>query len=187
MTFALNHLNYFLLTNLLLDTLVASGEAGSASRIVIVSSDAHRGSRINFNDLQMRRRYSGMAAYGRSKLANVLFTYELDRRLAAAGMQEKATANALHPGFVRTNLAGDNGPIVRFIMSLVYAIAGRSPEQGAETSVYLASSPEVEGISGKYFVDCEPVKTDPVSYDEESARRLWEVSARMVNLEGETI
>jgi len=185
MTFALNHLNYFLLTNLLLDTLIASGKPGAASRIINVSSDAHRGSRINFNDLQMKRRYSGMEAYGQSKLANVLFTYELDRRLAAAGVKEKVTANALHPGFVRTNLAGDNGPLVRIIMRLVYVIAGRSPEQGAETTVYLASSPEVEGISGKYFVDCEPVKTDPASYDEETAKRLWEVSAQMVDLKPE--
>lgn len=187
MTVALNHLNYFLLTNLLLDTLIASGETGAASRIINVSSDAHRGSRINFNDLHMKRRYSGMEAYGRSKLANVLFTYELDRRLAAGRVREKVTVNALHPGFVRTNLAGDNGPLARIIMRLVYLIAGRSPERGAETSVYLASSREVEGVSGKYFVDCEPVKTDPVSHDEETAKRLWQVSARMVDLKRETL
>jgi hypothetical protein len=102
-------------------------------------------------------------------------------------MKEKVAVNALHPGFVRTNLAGDNGPLVRIIMRLVYVLAGRSPEQGAETGVYLASSPDVEGISGKYFVDCEPVKTDSKTYDEESAKRLWEASARMVDLKRETV
>lgn len=185
MTWALNHLNYFMLTNLLLDTLVASGEPGNASRIVNVASAAHRGARIKFDDLQAENRYSGMQAYGQSKLANVLFTYELDRRLAKAGVDDRVSVNALHPGFVSTNLVGDNSWLVRLAMRFIYFFAGKRPEQGAETSVYLASSPEVEGVSGKYFVDCEPVQTAPLSYDENIAERLWEVSAEMTGLEAE--
>lgn len=183
MTWALNHLNYFMLTNLLLETLVASGEPGNASRIVNVASAAHRGARIKFDDLQGENRYSGMQAYGQSKLANVFFTYELDRRLQRAGVDDRICVNALHPGFVSTNLIGDNNWLVRAGARLVYFFAGKSPEEGAETSIYLASSPEVEGVSGMYFVDSEPVQTAPLSYDENVARRLWEVSAEMTGLE----
>lgn len=185
MTWALNHLNYFLLTNLLLETLIASGEPGSASRIVNVSSGAHRGARINFDDLQGEDRYSGMEAYGQSKLANVLFTYQLDHRLEMADVGDRVSVNALHPGFVSTNLVGDNSWLIRLAMRFIYFFAGKSPEEGAQTSIYLASSPEVEGIAGKYFVDCEPVQTSLLSYDENIAERLWQVSLEMTGLETE--
>jgi NAD(P)-dependent dehydrogenase (short-subunit alcohol dehydrogenase family) len=185
MTWALNHLNYFMLTNLLLETLVASGEPGNASRIVNVASAAHRGARIEFNDLQGESRYSGMRAYGQSKLANVLFTYELDRRLRRAGIHDRVSVNALHPGFVSTNLMGDNSWLVRLGARLIYLFAGKSPEEGAETSVYLASSPDVEDVSGKYFVDGQPVRTDSLSYDESIAERLWELSVEMTGVNAE--
>ncbi len=167
MTFALNHLNYFLLTDLLLDILKTSTPA----RIVNVSSDAHRGARLDFSDLQYQRGYSGYAAYGRSKLMNVLFTYELARRLE--GVQ--VTANALHPGFVATRFAMNNGVIVNLVMRLAH-LGALSPQEGARTSIYLASSPEVEGVTGQYFTREKAVKSDPASYDEADARRLWEIS-----------
>ena len=173
MTFALNHLNYFLLTNLLLDTI----EASAPARIVNVSSDAHRGGQIRFDDLQGQKKFSGWRAYAQSKLANVLFTYELARRLEG----KEVTANALHPGFVATRFAENNGGLYKAAMSLVHLFA-RTPEQGARTSIYLASSPQVEGVSGKYFTDEKPVDSDPASYDQVSARRLWDVSAEMTGL-----
>ena len=173
MTFALNHLNYFLLTNLLLDVI----EASAPARIVNVSSDAHRGGQIRFDDLQSQKKFSGWRAYAQSKLANVLFTYELARRLEGKGI----TVNALHPGFVATRFAENNGALYKAAMSFVHLFA-RTPEQGARTSIYLASSPQVEGVSGKYFTDEKPVNSDPASYDLASARRLWQVSAEMTGL-----
>jgi NAD(P)-dependent dehydrogenase (short-subunit alcohol dehydrogenase family) len=170
-TFALNHLSYFLLTNLLLDRLKASGPA----RIVSVSSDAHQGAQMNFDDLQGKRSYSGMRAYGQSKLANVLFTYELARRLNGTVV----TANALHPGFVGTNFAANNGGIIRLVMSILHRFA-LSPEQGAQTSIYLATSPEVEGVTGKYFERSKPAPSSKLSYDETVARRLWDVSGALI-------
>lgn len=183
MTLALNHLNYFLFTNLLLDMLINSGEPGNASRVVNVASASHRGARIDFDDLQKKRGYRGMQTYGQSKLGNVLFTYELARRLEQGGYNERVTANCLHPGFVATNLAGDNGPLVRLFLPLL-RLFGRTPEEGAQTSIYLATSPEVEGVTGKYFIDCEPVRSDPVSYEQAIAERLWEVSADLTGLNG---
>lgn len=173
MTFALNHLNYFLLTYLLLDRLKASAPA----RIVNVASDSHRGARINFNDLQGKRGYNGFQAYGQSKLANVLFTYELARRLEGA----QVTANALHPGFVATNIGKNNGLLARLVMPIAQLNAIR-PEEGARTGVYLASSPDVEGVSGTYFTREKPVQSDPASYDLQAARQLWEISAEMTGL-----
>ena len=179
MTFALNHLNYFLLTNLLLDLLKGTGgeRAEESARTVNVASDAHRDARIHFDDLQFETGYSGREAYNQSKLANVLFTYELDRRLR----RDRATVNALHPGFVNTGIANDHwltGPV----LSLIHFFFAKSPEAGAETPIYLASSPEVEGMSGKYFIDREPVPSAPASYDEQTARRLWEISEEMTGL-----
>jgi NAD(P)-dependent dehydrogenase (short-subunit alcohol dehydrogenase family) len=173
MTFALNHLSYFLLTNLLLDTLKASAPA----RIVNVSSDAHRGKKLNFDDLQHQQSYPmfGDEAYGQSKLANVLFTYEVARRLAGTGV----TANVLHPGVVATGFGHNNGGIVDLALRLVHRFA-LTPEQGAETLVYLASSPEVEGVTGKFFYQCKPVDSSPESYNEAAAKRLWEISEQMV-------
>lgn len=177
MTFALNHLGYFLLTNLMLDVLKASAPA----RIVNVASRSHEGASINFDDLQSRQHYGGMQAYGQSKLANVLFTYELARRLAAEGTSG-VTVNALHPGFVATNFGADNAGWVGRVVKGVINVGAISPERGAQTSIYLATSPEVKDITGKYFVECKPVQSSPASYDEATARRLWEVSAQMTGL-----
>jgi NAD(P)-dependent dehydrogenase (short-subunit alcohol dehydrogenase family) len=173
-TFALNHLNYFLVTNLLLDLLKESAPA----RIVNVSSEFHRGSKMHFDDLEFERRpYWGMTAYGESKLANLLFTYELDRRLE----REDVTVNALHPGFVNTHI-GKQYPLLRPFISIVHALFAKSPEEGAETPVYLASSSEAAGVSGKYFIDKEVVRSSDASYHEGDARRLWEISEVMTGL-----
>jgi retinol dehydrogenase 12 len=174
MTWALNHLSYFLLTHLLLDLLKASAPA----RIVNVSSDAHRGAKINFGDLEAKRGYSGFPVYGQSKLANILFTFELARKLEGTGV----TANALHPGFVATRFAKNNGLLVALGMGVVHRIFALSPEKGARTSLYLAASPEVEGITGEYFVKERAVRADPAAYDQAAAKRLWQVSAEQVGL-----
>lgn len=175
MTFALNHLNYFLLTNLLLERLKASAPA----RVVVVSSGAHLAAKLDFNDLQGERSYQGWVAYSRSKLANLYFAYELARRLKGTGV----TVNALHPGFVATHFGLNNqkwGKLFR-----VSQLLALRPEQGAETSIYLASSPEVEGVTGKYFDRKRPVKSSAVSYDEAAARRLWEISLALTGLDQE--
>ena len=175
MTFALNHLAYFLLTNLLLDTIKASAPA----RIVSVSSDAHARGKIEFDNLQGERSYAGFGPYGSSKLANILFTTELARRLEGTGV----TANALHPGLTSTGFGRNNPGIVMKIMGVVIPLIGRSPEKGARTSLYLASSPEVEGVTGKYFVDCKVTQPAPQANDSAVAKKLWDVSAEMVHLE----
>lgn len=176
MTFALNHLNYFLLTHLLLDVLKASAPA----RIVNVSSDAHRSAQMNFDDLQHENSYgmSGFQAYGRSKLANVLFTYELARRLAGTSV----TANALHPGFVATGFGRNMPGLMNRVMGIMHRFA-ITPEQGAQTLIYLASSPEVEGVTGKYFDKNRPVRSSPASYDETAQKRLWDISERLAGLQ----
>lgn len=173
MTIAVNHLAPFLLTNLLLDRLKAAAPA----RVVNVSSGAHLGARIDLGDLQLARRFDGFRAYANSKLANVLFTYELARRLEGAGV----TATCLHPGFVASNFASSVGGPAGWFFRLAKPFA-RSPEQGARTSVYLASSPEVEGVTGKYFVDERPQQSSSASNDTTLQRRLWEESARLVGL-----
>jgi NAD(P)-dependent dehydrogenase (short-subunit alcohol dehydrogenase family) len=173
-TFAVNHLAPFLLTNLLLDRL----EASAPARIVTVSSGAQAMGRIDFDDLQAERKYQGQRAYNQSKLANVMFTYELARRLAGTGV----TANVLHPGVVRTGFgAGEMGRLQRMLVPIVRPFM-RTPERGAATSVYLASSPEVEGVTGRYFVDSKPKRSAERSYDTEVAERLWTISARLVGL-----
>jgi NAD(P)-dependent dehydrogenase (short-subunit alcohol dehydrogenase family) len=174
MTFALNHLAYFLLTNLLLDTLKASVPA----RIINVSSDAHSGGKIEFDNLQGERSYSSFGPYGNSKLANILFTTELACRLEGTGV----TVNALHPGLTSTGFGKNNPGLLMKIMGVVIPLVGRSPEKGAETSIYLASSPEVQGITGKYFVDCKVTQPAPQAADSATARKLWDVSAEMVQL-----
>jgi NAD(P)-dependent dehydrogenase (short-subunit alcohol dehydrogenase family) len=175
MIFAVNYLAPFLLTNLLLDRLKANAPA----RIVNVSSDSHQSGYIKMDDLQSEEKYRFMRAYGQSKLALVLFTYELSRRLQGAGV----TANCLHPGFVATNI-GQNGigPVGRSIIKLIFSNLGISPEEGAKTSIYLASSPEIEGVTGKYFVKSIPIRSAPISYDETLQRQLWEESAKLVNI-----
>ncbi|HEV8652081.1 MAG TPA: SDR family oxidoreductase [Actinomycetes bacterium] len=172
LTFALNHLAYFLLTNLLLDRLKASAPA----RIVNVSSDAHQRARIDFDDLQAERSYS-VAVYGRSKLANLLFTYELARRLQGTGV----TVNALHPGVVATRFGTNNGRVIRLLHPLLRPFL-ISPEQGARTVVHLATSSEVEGVTGSYFVKERPSSSSRASYDTAAAERLWRVSEEMTGL-----
>ena len=173
MTFALNHLNYFLLTSLLLETIKASAPA----RVINVSSDAHRGARIDYDNLQNKRKYAGFRAYSQSKLMNVLFTYELARRLEGSGV----TANALHPGFVATGFAKNNGFLFRLFMPLVQ-LGALSPEEGARTNIYLASAPEVDSVSGRYFTKQQAVQSDPASYDEQAARQLWDVSLELTHV-----
>src|SRR5438105_5305259 len=174
MTFAVNYLAPFLLTHLLLDVLKASAPA----RIVNVSSDAQASGYIQLDDLQAEKLYRPMRTYPQSKLAVVLFTYELARRLQGTGV----TANCLHTGFVATHIGqSDVGPAVRLLVKLI-ANFGTSPEKGAKTSIYLASSPEVEGVTGKYFVKSIPKRSAAISYDESLQRQLWEQSAKLVNL-----
>jgi NAD(P)-dependent dehydrogenase (short-subunit alcohol dehydrogenase family) len=173
MTFALNHLGYFLLTRLLLDTLIAA----APSRIVNVSSTAHTRASLDFDDLEGRRNYRGFKAYADSKFANLLFTYELARRLEGTGV----TVNALHPGVVATQFASANGwkgAAIQMLMRL-FAI---SPEAGARTVVYLATSPDVEGVTGKYFDKERAVESTPASHDRAAAARLWDVSEQMTGL-----
>jgi NAD(P)-dependent dehydrogenase (short-subunit alcohol dehydrogenase family) len=173
MTFALDHLSYYQLTLLLLDLL----EDSAPARIVNVSSNAHQGGAIHFQDLNLTKKFGGWKAYSQAKLANILFTYELDRRLKGKGI----TSNALHPGFVASQFAKNNGALYRAAMGVVHLFA-KTPQQGARTSVYLASSPEVEGISGKYYIDKKPARSSPISYDQSVAARLWDVSGEMVGL-----
>ena len=176
-TFALNHLAPFLLTHLLIERLVESAPA----RVVTVSSDAQRMGRIDFADLQGERSWSGQRAYNQSKLANVLFTYELARRLRGT----RVTANVLHPGIVRSGFgAEDPGRIQRLITPFMRFL--KSPEQGARTPVYLASSPEVNGVSGRFFRNCKEGRSSKRSYDEADALRLWAVSAELVGLDSDT-
>lgn len=172
-TFAVNHLAYFLLTNLLLDRLIASAPA----RIVNVASDAHHWGTIDFDDLEGERRYRGMAIYGRSKLANILFTRELARRLAGTSV----TVNAVHPGAVATQLGANNGRVARLLLPLLRPFM-RTPARGAATSIHLATSPEVTDVSGEYFADGRRKAGSPKSRDMAVARRLWDVSAAMTGL-----
>lgn len=174
MIFALNHLGYFLLTNLLLDVLKASAPA----RIINTSSELHRKAHLDFDDLQNTRRYRGMNAYHQSKLANVLFTYELARRLEGTGV----TSNALSPGLVATNLGMNNRGLSLLMKRLVDRLIGISPEEGAQTGVYLATSPQVEGVTGKYFVKQKAIPSSPESYDETVAARLWQASVELTGL-----
>ena len=170
-TFALNHLAPFLLTSLLLDRLTASAPA----RIVTVSSGAHASGRIDFDDLQGERNYSGQRAYSQSKLANVMFTCELARRLEGTGV----TATVCHPGVVRTSFGAEDQAAHMAVMIGVARLFMKTPAQGADTPVYLASSPEVEGVTGRYFVNRKPATSSKASYDTAAAARLWQASARL--------
>ncbi|MGA2972804.1 MAG: SDR family oxidoreductase [Candidatus Bathyarchaeia archaeon] len=172
-TFAINHLAHFLLTNLLLESLKAS----APSRIVNVTSEAQRAGHVNFDDLQGERKYSGMKSYPQSKLANVLFTYELARRLKGT----EVTANCVHPGTVRTNFGRNSGGFMALAVK-IFAPFMLSPEDGAKTVVWLASSPEVEHVTGKYFQKQAERKSTKESYDLNVARRLWEVSSELTGL-----
>jgi NAD(P)-dependent dehydrogenase (short-subunit alcohol dehydrogenase family) len=173
--FAVNHLAPFLLTNLLLERLKAS----SAARVVTVSSMAHRSGKLDFDDLNWeRRKYSGLQAYSASKLANILFTIELARRLSGS----RVTANCLHPGVVATNIFSTMGFGGR-LLTVLFRPFMLSPAKGALTSVYLASSPEVANVTGKFFDKCREAATAPAAQDADAARRLWEISERLAGLE----
>ena len=173
-TFALNHLAPFLLTDLLLERLVASAPA----RVVTVSSGAQSMGRIDFDDLMGEGKYSGQQAYNQSKLANVMFTYELATRLDGTGV----TATVLHPGVTNTGFGAEDTargwrPLIAVMRPFM-----KKPEQGAETSVYLASSPDVDGHTGKYFSDRTPRESHKASYDTATTARLWRVSADLVGI-----
>ena len=171
-TFALNHLAPFLLTNLLLDRLKASAPA----RVVTVSSGAQSMGRIDFDDLQGALNYSGQRAYNQSKLANIMFTNELARRLDGAGV----TATSVHPGVVRTNFGAEDQAWFFTIISRVVRPLLKTPAQGAKTPIYLASSPDVDGISGQFFVNRKPKTANKVAYDTDMTARLWRGSADLV-------
>ena len=176
-TFGVNHLGPFLLTMLLLDRVRESAPA----RIVNVSSTAHQSARngLDFDDLQSTKGYAGMAVYGRSKLANIYFTTELARRLSGTGV----TVNSLHPGTIRSGFGGDGDAGGFFGWGIKVArpfMAG--PAKGAETSVYLASAPEVEGVTGQFFAKCRPKTPSKAARDDAAAARLWELSEQMVGL-----
>lgn len=172
-TFAFDHLGYFLLTELLLPTLQSSAPA----RIVNVSSAAHTSGKIHFDDLQSSKGYNALAVYAQAKLANVMFTYALARRLTGTGV----TVNALHPGVVATGFGKNNGPLMKLAMGLIRPFQ-ISIEQGAQTSIYLATSPEVAGVTGKYFDKSKPVASNAASYNEADQERLWAVSEQLVGL-----
>lgn len=172
-TFALNHLSYFLLTDLLLDTLKST----SKSRIVNVASNAHINTNLDFDNLQGFKGYKGWSAYCKSKLCNIMFTYELARRLE----NTSTTANCLHPGFVKTNFGEDNRRSVRLSLIAAKAVSAINVKKGAKTSIYLASSSEVEGVSGKYFAKCKPKDSSPQSYVIEDQKRLWDISEQLLS------
>jgi retinol dehydrogenase 14 len=174
-TLAVNHLAPFLLTNLLLDRLIANAPA----RIVTVSSGAQTMGRIDFDDLQAEKQYKGQRAYNQSKLANVLFTYELARKLDGTGV----TATVLHPGVVRTAFAAeDPAPAMKALTAIVRPFM-KTPTQGAATSIYAASSPRVEGVTGVYFANSKARTSSKRSYDQDTATRLWTVSEQLVGID----
>jgi len=169
-TFAVDHLGYFLLTTLLLPQL----RQGTPSRVVNVASEASKVGKIDFDDLQGEKRYNPGRAYAQAKLANILFSSELSRRLHGAGV----TSNALHPGAVASGFGFNDPGIFRFVVTIARPFL-IGEEKGARTSIYLASSPDVEGVTGGYFVKCQPRLPPRRARDPETARRLWEVSERM--------
>jgi len=185
-TFALNHMAYFVLTHGLRGRLAASAPA----RVVNTASDAHLGARLDINDLQSEKAYRGnfletlryggpgFKVYGRSKLCNILFTRELARRLAGTGV----TANSLHPGFVATRFGDETGGLISFGIGVAKRFA-LSPQQGAETLIYLASSPEVAGVSGEYFAKCRPATPSQAAQDDAMAQHLWAETARLAHLD----
>ena len=173
-TFAVNHLAYFLLTGLLLPRLLA---AAPGARVVNVASDAHRWGALDFDDLQNERAYKGLKVYGQSKTANLLFTRELARRLEGSGV----AANAVHPGAVATRLGRGSGPAFDLLQRAI-ALFMKSPERGAETSLHVATAPELEGVSGRYFADRREKQPQPHAADPALARRLWDVSEELTGL-----
>jgi retinol dehydrogenase-12 len=176
-TFAVNHLAYFLLTQRLVGRMRESAPA----RIVCVASEAHRfaGGRLDFDDLDGARSYGAMKNYGKSKLANILFVREMARRLEGSGV----TINCLHPGMVGTGLGANNGRFGRIAMRLLRPFS-RSPEKGAETAVYLCTAPEVAGMSGGYYYNCNPLQPNQAAANDDDARRLWRISEELTDTGG---
>jgi retinol dehydrogenase 12 len=170
LTFALNHMSYFVMAHGLRSRL----EAGTPARVVNTASHAHKGKHLDFDDLQSARNFRGFYTYGRSKLANILFTRELARRWAGTGI----SVNSLHPGFVSTRFGDESGGAFSLAIraAKLFAI---SPQKGAETIVYLASSPDVVGVTGQYFYQCRPDTPTRQAQDDESARKLWEQTAKL--------
>ena len=180
MTFALNHFSYYLLTVLLLDILKLTARDHGEARIINVSSGAHQSGALKqglwLEDLRSEAGFRGMggfASYSASKLANILFTYELARRLA----DSKVTVNALHPGFVNTGFGHNTSGLMSAFVKAGQKLFARSPRKGAETLVYLASSADVRGISGKYWFDNKPLRSSEISYDRDQQKQLWDYSA----------
>lgn len=174
LTFALDHLSYFVLTAGLRERLLGSAPA----RIINTSSDAHKAARLDINDLQSVKKYSGIQAYARAKLANILFTRELARRLTGTGV----TANALHPGVVATRFGHESGGIIGSFLKLLQRFA-ISPEKGAETIVYLASSPDVANVNGEYFYKCKPAVPTRAARDDRLAAELWRKSVELTGVD----
>jgi NAD(P)-dependent dehydrogenase (short-subunit alcohol dehydrogenase family) len=172
-TFAVNHMAYFVLTNMLRLNLKPG------ARIVSTASDAHHGAKLDFEDLQSAKKYSGFAVYGRSKLCNILFNRELARRIEGRGV----TANCLHPGFVATRFGDQSGGIVSVAVKIAKPIGAISPEEGAKTIVYLASSPEVEGRSGGYYYKNKLATPTNEAQSDADAKRLWDVSAQLSGMD----
>jgi NAD(P)-dependent dehydrogenase (short-subunit alcohol dehydrogenase family) len=174
-TFATNHMAYFALTLGLKASLLAAAPA----RVVSTASDAHKGYTLDFDDLQASKGYSAIRAYGRSKLCNILFTRELARRWSGTGV----TANCLHPGFVATRFGDASGGFLSSVVRIGKALFAITPEKGAETIVYLASSPDVAAISGEYFYKCHPATPTAGGRDDAAANRLWNESAKLAGIE----
>lgn len=168
MTFALNHMSYFLLTNKLMELLKYSAPA----RIVNVSSDAHYGVDMEFENLNGEQEYKAWKAYQKSKLANVLFTYELLKKVPG-----NITVNCLHPGFVATNFGHNNGGFFGPVLKIAQRVSAIDPEEGAKTSIFLCSAPEVKGVSGKYFYKCQPKTSSRESRNMDTGKRLWQISS----------
>lgn len=173
MTFALNHMSYFVVTHRLLQSLLNAGSA----RVINTASDAHEGKKLDFNDLQAERKYQGFRVYGQSKLCNILFTRELARRLQGTGI----TANSLHPGFVNTRFGDESGGALSVGVRMAKAFA-ITPEKGAMTIVFLASSDEVANTSGAYFYKCRVATPSQEAQDDEAAARLWKESERLAGI-----
>ena len=173
MTFALNHMSYFLLTNKLMELLKYSAPA----RIVNVSSDAHYGVDIEFENLNGEQEYKAWKAYQKSKLANVLFTYELLKKVPG-----NITVNCLHPGFVATNFGHNNGGFFGPVLKIAQRISAIDPEEGAKTSIFLCSAPEVKGVSGKYFYKCQPKISSRESRNMDTGKRLWQISSDIASI-----
>jgi len=171
-TFALNHMSYFLLTNKLMELLKYS----APTRIVNVSSDAHYGVDMEFENLNGEQEYKAWKAYQKSKLANVLFSYELLKKVPG-----NITVNCLHPGFVATNFGHNNGGFIGPVLKIAQRISAINPEEGAETSIFLCSSPEVKGVSGKYFFKCKPKTSSQESRNKDTGKRLWQISSDLAS------